>query len=353
MKNTILPPETIMYDALINKDGSYDGIFFAAVKTTGIFCRPTCTARKPKRENVDFYASTKDALFAGYRPCKICNPLEYNGKAPAWINELLKQIDENPERRWNDFSLHEINLDPNRVRRWFKKNHNMTFHAYLRSIRLGRAIGNIRQGANITQTAYSYGFESVSGFNVAVKKLVGLSPSKSKQQTTLLITRILSPLGPMVAGATKNGLCLLEFADRRMLETQFKRMVKLLNCHIVIGENEHIQSIDSELKKYFDGTLKKFETKIELPGTTFQKSVWNELMKIPYASTSTYKRIADQINNTNAVRAVATANGDNRLAIIIPCHRVIGEDGKLHGYGGGLWRKKWLLEHETNQINYE
>jgi AraC family transcriptional regulator of adaptative response/methylated-DNA-[protein]-cysteine methyltransferase len=351
MKNTILPPEQTMYDALIKKDASYEGIFIVAVKTTGIFCRPTCTARKPKPENVEYFPSTKDALFAGYRACKVCNPIEPDGQAPDWIKQLLNQIESEPDKRWKDYDLLKMDLDPNRVRRWFKKNHDMTFHAYLRSVRLGKAIGNFKRGENITRTAYTYGYESVSGFNDAIKNLVGAPPSKSKEQQTVVVNRILTPLGPMIAGATERGLCLLEFADRRMLETQFKRLIKLLNCHIIVGDNQYLQHVEKEAQEYFSGELKEFTVKIDLPGTEFQRKVWNELMKIPYSQTTSYEKIAEQVGNIKAVRAVATANGDNRLAIIIPCHRVIGKDGKLHGYGGGLWRKKWMLEHERKNKN--
>ncbi|PKL88938.1 MAG: XRE family transcriptional regulator [Ignavibacteriae bacterium HGW-Ignavibacteriae-2] len=350
MKKTLLPPKQIMYEALINKDASFEGLFFAGIKSTGIFCRPTCTARKPKFENVDYFASTKDALFAGYRACKRCRPLELNGKTPEWLNDLITLVKQDSNKRWKDFELKKAGIDPSRVRRWFKKNHNMTFHAYLRSLRLSNALGNIKHGDDITRAAYSHGFESVSGFREAIKQLIGEPAAKSKLKTIITVNRILTPLGPMIAGATEEGLCLLEFADRRMLETQFKRLIKLFDGSIIVGDNKFIEKVSEEINSYFAGKIKRFTVPIVIPGSDFQRRVWSELKNIPYGATTSYEGIAKKINSPKAIRAVATANGDNRLAIIIPCHRVIGKDGKLHGYGGGLWRKKWLIEHE-NVIN--
>ena len=347
MKEQTLPPKKEMYNALLNKDSSYVGIFWVGVKSTGIFCKPTCTARKPKEENVEYFSTVRDALYSGYRACKVCKPLNTNGSSPEWFENLIAKIDKDPTKRWRDYDLVKMNLNPNKVRRWFKKNYDITFHAYLRSKRLGYAIGRIKHGESITQTAFGHGFESLSGFIDAIKNLSGSSPGSVKDKTVIYVNRIETPLGPMVAGATDKGLCLLEFADRRMLETQLKRLIKWLNGFIVSGDNVFIKQISEQLEKYFGGGLKSFSVQLDLPGTEFQKAVWNELLKIPYGKTTTYESIAKQIKNPNAIRAVATANGDNRLGIIIPCHRVIGKDGKLHGYGGGLWRKRKLLEIEN------
>lgn len=346
MKTQTLPPQKEMYEALLRKDQGYVGIFWVGVKSTGIFCKPTCTARKPKEVNVEFFPSVRDALYSGYRACKVCRPMNANGSTPEWFDMLVGKIDEDPTKRWKDTDLLELNLNPNKVRRWFKKNYDMTFHAYLRSKRLGHAIGRIKQGESVTQTAFGHGFESLSGFIDAVKNLAGSSPGEMKDKTIIHVNRIETPLGPMLAGATDNGLCLLEFADRRMLETQLKRIVNWLNGLIVTGDNKFIKQVSEEIEKYFSGKLRKFSVPLVLPGTEFQKSVWKELTKIPFAETTSYQSIAERIGKPKAVRAVATANGDNRLAIIIPCHRVIGKDDKLHGYGGGLWRKKKLLEIE-------
>ncbi len=343
-----LPERQEMYHALVNKDPSYEGIFLAAIKTTGIFCRSSCSARKPKEQNVEYFSTCEQALSYGYRPCKVCRPLEPLGETPGWIKSLLKEVSKNNNFRMKDIDLRDRGIEPARLRRWFKKHHGMTFQAYLRALRLNQAIGRIKHEESVTEIAFDSGYESLSGFGDAFKKLTGVSPKSSKLQTLVTITRILTPLGPMVAGATDKGICLLEFFDRRMLETQLKCLTNLLNAHFVTGEHSLFSSLNQQLSDYFSGKLKVFAMPLDLPGTEFQKQVWQVLRQIPYGATRSYQNQAECINNPKAVRAVAKANGDNRIAIIIPCHRVIGKNGSLTGYGGGLWRKQRLLELEQN-----
>jgi O-6-methylguanine DNA methyltransferase len=159
-------------------------------------------------------------------------------------------------------------------------------------------------------------------------------------------TIIETPIGEMVAGATKDGICLLEFSDRKTLSTQMEEIAGLLETTITEGSNRHLRMLKRQLKEYFKGKRMKFSLHLLTPGTEFQQAVWKELLKIPYGSTRSYQEQADLLKNPLSVRAVAQANGANKLAIIIPCHRVIGSDGHMVGYGGGLERKKWLLDHE-------
>ena len=346
-----------MYQALVNKDLSFEGVFVAAIKTTGIFCRPTCHAKKPKSMNVEYFSDSKEALSYGYRPCKMCQPMRPVGDKPDWLKALLTDVEKHPELKIKDQNLRERGIDPSRVRRWFKKHHGITFHAYTRAIRINRAFGLIRTNTatskgNILETALDSGYESLSGFNEAFKKLTGDSPTQSKHHQLITVTRILTPLGPMLAGAINEGVCLLEFTDRRMLETQIARLSKLLNAKFVPGQHKHLNVLDEQLRGYFSGDLKKFTVKLHVPATDFQKQVWSQLQTIPYGTTRSYQQQAEAIHNKNAVRAVAKANGDNRIAIIIPCHRVIGKNGKLTGYGGGLWRKQRLLDLESGQLSF-
>src|SRR5664280_288544 len=344
--NHSLPDSEILYSALVNRDSNFEGIFVVGVKTTGIFCRLTCTARKPKRANVEFFASAHDALLAGYRPCKVCTPLEYKGTAPDWLKPLLTEIDDDPLIRLRNSDLRAKGLDPNRVRYWFKKHHQMTYQAYLRDLRIGQAFGRIKHGEGVTGTALESGYESLSGFADSFKRTAGFSPSKSQESQLIVTTRILTPLGPMLSGATDDGICLLEFVDRRMLETQLERLSKLLNAECVPGFCKHFDRLSSQLEEYFSGKRREFDVPLVLPGTPFQQRAWAGLQMIPYGTTRSYKEQAETIGSPNAVRPVAKANGDNRIAIIIPCHRVIGADGDLTGYGGGLWRKQYLLNLE-------
>jgi AraC family transcriptional regulator of adaptative response/methylated-DNA-[protein]-cysteine methyltransferase len=158
--------------------------------------------------------------------------------------------------------------------------------------------------------------------------------------------KIDTPLGEMIAGATDEGVCLLEFSDRRMLSNEFKTLKFLLKTTLEDGENNHLNDLREQLDEYFDGKRKEFSIPIIMPGTEFQQTVWKKLLQIPYGSTRSYQEQAATLGRPDSVRAVANANGMNRISIVIPCHRVIGADGRLTGYGGGLERKKWLLDHE-------
>lgn len=343
MNGTKLPPGDEMYGALVDRDETYEGVFVTAVRTTGIFCRPSCPARRPERANVEFYGSARDALLAGYRPCKRCRPLEPRGVVPAWLRPLLAEVEREPSRRWRDADLRERNLDPVRVRRWFQAHHGMTFHAYQRARRLGLALGRMRNGGDMSRAAYEHGYESLSGFREAFRNLAGAPPGRGRAVQHVQVRRLLTPLGPMIAGATDDGICLLEFADRRMLETQLERIVKRLGCVITPGDHDHLDRLSVELEAYFGRELESFSLPLVIAGTEFQASVWERLRAIPYGETRSYKQIATEIGRPTATRAVARANGDNRLAILIPCHRVIAADGRLSGYGGGVWRKRFLL----------
>jgi AraC family transcriptional regulator of adaptative response/methylated-DNA-[protein]-cysteine methyltransferase len=335
-----------MYDLCLKKEKKYDNIFYMAVKTTGIFCKPTCTARKPKIENVEFFYSTRDALINGYRPCKLCKPLLKHEDIPLEIKNIITEVNRNPELRLKDYDIKNRGIDPNRLRRWFKKNHGMTFQAFVRTRRIDDAYEKIKKGLAVSDIAFDYGYDSLSGFNNSFKNIFGTSPSNSRKKNFIKVTQIKTPLGNMIAGATDDFLCLLEFIDRRMLETQLTKIKKYYNADIVHGKNEILEKVEIELNEYFEKKRKNFDIPLSYEGTDFQKSVWNSLLKIEYGKTASYKDIAEDIQNNNAVRAVGKANGDNRIAIIIPCHRVIGQTGQLTGYGGGLWRKEYLLKLE-------
>lgn len=344
--NPNLPSEQRMYRALCERDTSFDGVFYAAIRTTGVFCRPTCSARKPRSENVEYYGSTREALQAGYRPCKRCQPLEPDGVTPEWLQPLLDALGEDPTRRWRDADLAEMQLNPDRVRRWFQSNYGLTFHAYQRSRRLGLALGQIKNGGDLSQAAYEHGYESLSGFREAFAKLFDAPPGRARGSDCIHISRILTPLGPMLAGASELAIHLLEFADRRMLETQLERLKQRLGAELVLGGNALLERLEDELNRYFAGELRQFTVPLQYPGTEFQVACWDYLRSIPYGATRSYAEQAQAIDKPGALRAVGRANGENRLSIIIPCHRVVGSDGKLTGYGGGLWRKRFLLDHE-------
>ena len=341
----VLPATREMERAYKTSDVSYDGVFYLAVRSTGIFCRPSCPARKPLPRNVQYFASAKEALFAGFRPCKRCHPMG-NGEIPEWAKGLLARLESDPTARYSDSFLRSAGIDPARARRFFQKKYGMTFQAYCRGRRLGTALEQIRLGVDLDDVALGYGYESHSGFRDAFSKTFGKSPGRSRTTDCIVVTWIESPLGPLVAGATSEGICLLEFTDRRMLDGQFAALRRQFKRSIVPGENVHLKQLKRELEEYFKGTLKRFTVPLIYPGTEFQQKVWNQLLKIPYGRTVSYEDVARRIGSVESQRAVGHANGLNRIAIVIPCHRVVNKDGKLGGYGGGLWRKQKLLNLE-------
>ena len=211
------------------------------------------------------------------------------------------------------------------------------------------ALHQIRQGRGVTSVALRTGYESTSGFHDAFRKTFGRTPGKSKMADCVVTRMIESPVGPLLAGATSEAVCLLEFTDRRMLEKQMETVRKRYACPVVPGKNEFLAQLAEELDEYFAGRLKRFRVPLDFRGTPFQMKVWDGLLKIPYGKTWSYAELASHVGHEGAQRAVGTANGANRIAIVIPCHRVVNTGGKLGGYGGGLWRKQFLLDLERGQ----
>lgn len=342
-----LPPTAEMERACAVRDADYDGVFVLAVRTTGIFCRPSCPARKPNPENVEYFATVGEALFAGYRPCKRCHPLQANGDLPEWAARLIREVEGDPAGVITEGALRRRGLEPARVRRFFQRRFGMTFHAFRRAHRLGRALEAIRDGVDTTNAGLDAGYESASGFREAFVRAFGRAPGAARDVRSVTVAWVPSPVGPLVAGAVDEGVCLLEFTDRRALEAQLETLRRRLNMPLLPGRHPHLERLELELGEYFAGTRRDFEVPLTYPGTPFQRRVWDELRRIPYGETRSYGDLATVLGCPGAQRAVGHANGQNRLAILIPCHRVIGKNGGLGGYGGGLWRKRYLLDLES------
>ncbi len=346
----LLPPRAEMERAFLASDSTYNGLFFTAVRTTGIFCLPACPARKPLSKNIEFFATVKDAVFAGYRPCKRCRPTE--SAAPEWVRILLAAVDEKRGARIREASLRDRGLEPARVRRYFLREFGMTFQAYCRARRLGQAFVSMREGSPIDDAVHDSGFDSHSGFRTAFARLFGKPPGQIENGDCIRLAWIETPVGPLVAGASSDGICLLEFSDRRMLVAQFDRIQRLFAIPAVPGDSDHLRQLRSELAGYFAGTRRRFTLPLVYPGTEFERKVWSELLAIPYGETRSYQDLARTLNQAGASRAVGRANGMNRIAILIPCHRVVNQNGDLGGYAGGLWRKRILLELEKGGTKF-
>ncbi len=340
------PTDDILYDALLKRDAAYEGFAWVCVTTTRIFCRLTCPARKPKRENCVFEESIAACLEAGYRPCLRCRPmLRYKDNDPT-VTALLEALEREPERRWRESDLLAMGLDLSTVRRAFKRQFGMSFLEIARLRRVGLAAETLAEGAPVIEAQLDAGFESGSGFRAAINQIIGSAPRHLRGKGLLKADWIETPIGPMMAITDDHALHLLEFADRPALPTEIRRIRERTGCGIVMGRTPVTDQIERELTRYFDGHDDGFETRFSGHGTPFERMVWSELRRIPTGGIRSYTEQAKAIGRPASVRAVARANGANQIAIVIPCHRVIGADGGLTGYGGGLWRKRWLLEHE-------
>ena len=349
-----MPTEDTMWRAFEGRDATFDGVFMTGVTTTGIFCRVMCSARKPKRANVLFFATADAAMYAGFRACLRCKPMARAGDKPELIDRLVKLIDDEADGRVREADLLKVGIDPSTARRQFKRYFGMTFHAYSRAHRMGAALAVVRTATtagkekSVLDQQLDAGFDSPSGYREAFNRLFGARPSKAGDVALMYSRWLETPLGPMLAIADDAGIQVLDFVNRRGLEREISRLRTRAKCVIVPGGHRHLDHVEKEIAEYYAGRRQQFTIRLAERGTPFQKSVWAELLRIPAGETRSYAQIARSLGQPTAVRAVARANGDNYRSIVIPCHRVIGSDGTLTGYGGGLARKQWLLDFERN-----
>ncbi len=342
---TALPARRTMLRAVAARDPDWDGLFVVAVRTTGIACRPICPSRPAKPENLEFFAALIDAERAGYRRCLRCRP-ERSTAAPSWWPALTGLLAKAGETHVTDAQLRHAGIDPVAVRRHFRRTHGTTFHIWRRSQRVTKAQHQLREGAMLDEVIIQSGYASHSGFRDAFNRVVGAPPGRARQSETLIAAVVDSPVGPLMMATLESGVVLLEFGDQHRLEEQSARLRRHFDEPLVLGEHRHLDQLRAELGEYFAGTRQTFTVPLVVRGTPFEERVWGALRQIPYGDTCSYVDVAEAIGSPKASRAVGSANGRNRIAIVIPCHRVVNADGKLGGYGGGLWRKKRLLELE-------
>lgn len=342
---TSLPPRKTLLRAVAERDRDWDGLFVFAVETTGIACRPTCPSRRARPEHLQFYPSLDEARAAGFRACLRCRP-ERAPSEPEWFARLSTLVEQTGDGRLTDADLQQQGLDPVRIRRHFRRHHGITFHAWARGQKVADAQRRLKQGTPLDTVIIESGYESHSGFREAFGRLVGSPPGRARDGEPVTAVSFESPLGSLVAAAVDEGVCLLEFGDIERLEQQAPRLRKWFKGPIVAGQHPHLTQLRRELEEYFAGERQDFTVPLVIRGAPFERGVWDQLLQIPFGETRSYADIARAVNNPKAVRAVGSANGRNRLAIVIPCHRVVNADGKLGGYGGGLWRKVRLLEIE-------
>jgi len=328
--------------AFMRRDRSWDGRVIGAVSTTGVYCKPSCPARRPKRENVTFFATGEEARAAGYRPCLRCKPDEV-GRDREAVAAAIKFIEAAEEAPTLAEVADAVGYAPHHFQRIFKRDLGVSPAEYARGLRNRRTEAALKANGRVTDAVYDAGYSGPSSFYSDAKERLGMTPSAWRnggRGETIRWTHFDSPLGRMLIAATTKGICRLTFDDSvETLERLFP--------------NATIVEDDGGMKELVEGALKAIERPLAMPdlpidvaGTAFQESVWRELRKIPAGETRSYAEIAAAIGHPKAVRAVGSANGDNHVCVLIPCHRVIRSDGSLGGYGGGVERKIKLLEAE-------
>lgn len=345
-----LPDDDALYEALVARDATLEGRAFVGVTSTGVFCRMTCPARKPKRENCLFFETIGGCIEAGFRACKRCHPMAPAAESDPVVRRLLTALGDDPARRWLERDIAALGLDPSTVRRVFKRHFGMTFLEMARLARLRAGAAELPAGGRVIDAQLQAGYESGSAFRAAFARWLGIAPGKFAQDGLLKADWFDTRLGVMIAVSDANALYLLEFAERKALPAELKRLYTFAKGSLGFGRYAPTGQIEAEMNAFLAGRSVRFDTPLAPLGTPFMQAVWAALRQIPAGQTRSYSEVARHMGRPDATRAVARANGANPIAIVIPCHRVLGADGALTGYGGGLWRKQALIELERGYM---
>ena len=348
----LLPPagDDARWKAVERRDRLADGTFFYSVRTTGVYCRPSCAARLPRRENVQFHASCADAERAGFRPCKRCRPNEaaLADRQVAAIAAACRIIEQAEDRPRLDRLAKEAGMSPFHFHRLFKRITGVTPKAYADGQRGQRLRGELRESPSVTQAIYGAGFNSSGRFYAASDGVLGMTPSVFRAGGRGTVIRFAvgeCSLGAILVAATEKGVCAISFGDDpdglvRDLQDRFA------NARL-IGADEAFEQMVAKVVGLVETPSSGLDLPLDVKGTAFQQRVWQALRKIPAGSTATYAEIAKRIRQPKAVRAVAQACAANPVAVAIPCHRVVRTDGAISGYRWGVARKRTLLAREA------
>jgi AraC family transcriptional regulator of adaptative response/methylated-DNA-[protein]-cysteine methyltransferase len=338
------------WEAVVARDASFAGQFYIAVKTTGVYCRPGCPARLPKRTNVCFFDTRDEAERAGFRPCKRCKPDQasldrVHAEKIARACRLIETADEEP--KLGDLAG-AVGLSPYHFHRIFKQALGVTPKAYAAAHRANRVRARLGKSGTVTEAIYEAGFNSNGRFYAGSSEMLGMTPSDfraggSGQEMRFAVSKCL--LGPILIAATDKGICAIFFGDDSEgllhdLKRQFPRAR-------IIGGDEDFERLTAKVIGFIEDPAKGLDLPLDVRGTAFQHRVWDALRRIPVGSTASYAEIAERIGEPKAVRAVARACATNPIAVAIPCHRVVRSDGGLSGYRGGVERKRALLANEA------
>src|SRR5437660_8183422 len=342
-------PEIRWWQAVEDRDAGYDGMFVFAVSSTGIYCRPSCPARRPRRQNVTFYRQPEEAEKAGYRACLRCRPRAIAGSPQM---EMVKAVCRYIEQHLDEpITLARLGTafrqSPFHLQRTFKAVLGITPRAYADSCRLNQLKSNLRAGHSVTRAMYDAGYSSSSRLYERTASQLGMTPDKYRRGAIAAPIRYTftdSPLGRMLVAATEKGICAIQFADSdeeldQGLKHEFPFAIRR-------RDDSGMREWKEDLLRHMRGQKLNASLPLDIQATAFQRRVWTYLQSIPFGSTKSYSQVAKAIGQPTATRAVARACATNQVAVAIPCHRVVREDGGMGGYRWGIDRKKALLEME-------
>ncbi len=349
---TAIPSETESWDAVLKKDFSRDGQFYFAVKTTGIYCRPSCPSRTPKRANVSFYSTTAAAREAGFRACLRCAPdgLSKRQQQTQAILQACRAIEDQTERISLNDLAEKVGLSPHHFHRLFKDVTGVTPHDYFKARQIAQIGESIKNSTSVTEAIYDAGFSSSGRFYENTDAMLGMTPKAYKASGEGEHIRAgvkQSALGLVLVAATNKGICTIEFGQdaQQLMQTLRERFRNA----VIVAQDAQFDSWLTTILSHLTLPKKALALPLDIRGTAFQQQVWNALQEIPLGSTVSYAQVANRIGKPKAVRAVATACASNVIALAIPCHRVVRGNGELSGYRWGVERKRQLLEQESKK----
>ena len=337
------------WQAVVGRDASVDGTFVFGVSSTGVFCRPSCPSRRPRRENVRFFDDPVDAERAGYRACLRCRPKAADGNPQsALVHAICRYIEQHIEDRITLSDLGKaFRLSPFHLQRTFKAVLGVSPRAYIDACRLRQVKQNLQAGHNVTTSLYAAGYGSSSRLYERTATQLGMTPEKYRRGALAAVVRYTttaSPLGRMLIAATEKGICAIQFADSD--EELLQGLMREFPFAVRKRDDQAMAEWKANLARLIDGKETSASLPLDIRATAFQRRVWEFLQRIPRGETRSYSDVARKIGMPRATRAVARACATNPVAVAIPCHRVVREDGEMGGYRWGIERKEKLLEME-------
>src|SRR5450755_3574841 len=353
-KQTTQQTDATRWQAVLDRDASLDGTFVFCVSSTGIFCRPSCPAKRARRANVRFFNRVLEAEQAGYRACLRCRPKAVDGNSQsALVRAMCRYIEQHIEDRLTlSLLAKEFRLSSFHLQRTFKSALGVSPRAYIDACRLRQVKQNLQAGHDVTTALYAAGYGSSSRLYERTATQLGMTPDKYRRGAIAAAIRYTcadSPLGRMLIAATERGICAIQFArsDGELIEG-LKREFPFATRK---SDQAGLQSWVDSLLKHMRGKALDSSLPLDIRATAFQRRVWTYLQSIPFGATRSYSQVAQAIGQPRACRAVARACATNPVAVAIPCHRVVREDGSMGGYRWGIERKKTLLEMERTVVD--